>query len=203
MPKTGSEFILMKTDGPGSYTTASRTFVAKAGETISGWAFFDALDYLPYNDNGQVTINSGGSVLATLFSASVSTVGAYGETPWTYWEYTFPSDGTYTLAAKVANAVDSEFDSYLGLDVSINTTTCSTSPDEVGTRIVKGMIRDKDGGETEYTATVTIMPPSAATDSALCYYDRAPEIPGQRFTILPDVNARLQAACQQPRPVLL
>jgi len=190
MPKTGPEFILMKTDGPGSYTTAARTFVAKAGETISGWAFFDARDYVPYNDNGQVTISSGGTVLATLFSASVATVGSYGETPWTYWEYTFLSDGTYTLEAKVANAFDSTLDSYLGLDVLINAATCSTSPDEVGTRTVKGKIRDKDGGETEYTATVTILPPSAATDSALCYYDRQPEIPGQQFRLIftPDMQ---------------
>jgi hypothetical protein len=73
---------------------------------------------------------------------------------------------------------------------STNTATCSTSPDEVGDRTVKGKIRDKDGGETEYTATVTILPPSAATDSALCYYDREPEIPGQQFRLVftPDMQ---------------
>ncbi len=189
-PKTGSEFVLMKTNGPGSYTTAARTFVAKAGETISGWAFFDARDYMPFNDDAQVTIRLDGTVLATLFSASVSTVGDYGETPWTYWEYTFTSDGSYTLEAKITNALDSILDSYMGLDVLVNATICGTSPDEVGDRTVKGKIRDKDGGETEYEATVTILPPSAATDSALCYYDRAPDIDGQQFRLIftPDMQ---------------
>ena len=56
---------------------------------------------------------SGGSVVATVFSASVSTGGS---TPWTYWEYTFTAAGTYTVETRVANWIDSAVDSYMGLD---------------------------------------------------------------------------------------
>jgi PKD repeat protein len=81
---------------------------------------------------------------------------------------------------------------------SSNTATCSTSADEVGTRTVKGKIRDKDGGETEYTTTVTILPPSAATDSALCYYDREPDIDGQQFRLIFTPDMQLWPAYKLP-----
>jgi hypothetical protein len=44
---------------------------------------------------------------------------------------------------------------------------------------------------TEYTATVYILPPSAATDSSLCYYDRDPDTTGQQFRLIftPDMQA--------------
>ena len=48
-PQDGIYFALLKTNGPGSYTTLSQTFHASAGSKISGWAFFDAQDYLPFN----------------------------------------------------------------------------------------------------------------------------------------------------------
>jgi hypothetical protein len=86
----------------------------------------------------------------------------------------------------------------LRLNNRVNTATCSTSPDEVGTRTVKGKIRDKDGGETEYTATVTILPPSAATDSALCYYDREPDIDGQQFRLIFTPDMQLWPAYKLP-----
>jgi hypothetical protein len=85
-----------------------------------------------------------------------------------------------------------DFDCGTGYDGwgTSNVATCSTSPGWIGYRTVKGKIRDKDGGETEYEATVTILPPSAATDSALCYYDREPDIDGQQFRLIftPDMQ---------------
>jgi hypothetical protein len=197
-PVIGSEFIRMKTDGPGSFTTATRSFFGKAGEKISGWAFFDAQDYLPFNDSSEVTISMGGTLMDTLFSASVSSVGNYGETPWTYWEYTFPSDGIYTLEAKISNVGDSVLDSYMGLDIYIATETCSTSPDEVGDRTVKGKIQDKDGGVTEYTATVTVLPPSAATNSSLCYYDFDEAVDGQQFKLIFTPDMQIWPASKLP-----
>ncbi len=79
---------------------------------------------------------------------------------------------------------------YDGWTLGDNDETCSTSPDEVGERTVKGKIRDKDGGETEYTATVTVLPPSAATNSSLCYYDFDEEADGQQFRLIftPDMQ---------------
>ncbi len=113
----GDSFALLKTDGAGSYTTLSQTFDATAGSIIEGWAFFDAQDWSPYNDNAQVQIkDSGGVVVYTVFYASVSTVGSNGETPWTKWDYTFTKAGTYTVEARVANGIDDDFDSHMGLD---------------------------------------------------------------------------------------
>ncbi|MBD7911192.1 hypothetical protein [Clostridium cibarium] len=109
-------FALLKTDGPGSYTTISQTFAAKAGDKIEGWAFFKANDYLPFNDNSKVRIKAGNNVIATPFNYSVSDVGDYGHTPWTYWSHTFTADGTFTIEAQIANALDSSLDSYMGLD---------------------------------------------------------------------------------------
>src|SRR5207249_4183106 len=105
-----------KTDGPGSFTTLSQTFTANAGDRITGWAFFDAADYMPYNDHAEVVITSSGGGSVTVFSFSVSAVGDYGQTPWTKWQYTFPSGGTFTIQAQLTNALDNNLDSRLGFD---------------------------------------------------------------------------------------
>ena len=112
----GSYFARIKTNGPGSYSTVSQTFSAAAGDKISGWAWFVANDYMPYNDNAHVHIKLGATMLATVFSASVSSVGNFGQTPWTYWEYTFRASGTYTVEAHLCNVRDSAVDSQMGLD---------------------------------------------------------------------------------------
>lgn len=115
-PVDGCYFALLKTDGPGAYNIIRQDFYANAGDTLSGWAFFKTNDYLPYNDRCDVSLLSGGNVLATLFEASVSSVGDYGHTPWTRWEYTFAQSGLYTLKAEITNVGDSANDSFLGLD---------------------------------------------------------------------------------------
>ncbi len=112
----GTQFAVLKTDGPGSFTTASQTFYVQAGQTISGYAFFDTTDYLPYDDNAQVAIKSGDTVLAVVFQANVSSVGDFGQTPWVAWEYTVPFSGAFTVEARVTNAIDGASDSRLGLD---------------------------------------------------------------------------------------
>ncbi len=114
--KEGEYFALLRNGAPSVYTVVSQTFVA--GGVISGWAFFKTTDYMPYNDWSmvEITVNSGNQVLATVFAASVATVGDYGGTPWTYWSYTFTSGGEYTIQAKVTNFFDAAVPSYLGLD---------------------------------------------------------------------------------------
>ena len=116
LPVEGEYFALLKTDGPGSYTTISQEFNVRAGDVISGWAFFDAQDYWPYDDNAQVVLRSGGTTVATLFDSSVSVVGDYGRTPWTYWEHEFHASGEYVMEARVANSGDDILDSHMGLD---------------------------------------------------------------------------------------
>ena len=115
-PKEGSYFALLTTDGDGVYNILSQTFSVAAGGTISGWAFFETWDYMPFDDNAQVRILQDSTVVAVLFDESVSSVGDCGETPWTFWEYTFRTAGTYTLEARITNEGDAEVVSYLGLD---------------------------------------------------------------------------------------
>ncbi len=116
-PPQGDWFALLKTDGPNSYTTLSQTFTAAAGDTISGWAFFDATEISFYNDQAEVRILSDGLVVAQVFYADAYQVGFDGETDWTAWQHNFESAGTYTLEARVTNASDSSFDAFLGIDL--------------------------------------------------------------------------------------
>ena len=100
--------------------------MADVGDAISGWAFFNTKDFYfpPWNDNAQVYIYKGGTLVATVFDESVLTVGDRGYTPWTYWTYwtyTFPSTGIYTVSARVANTSDAAYDSHIGLDALVYT----------------------------------------------------------------------------------
>jgi PKD repeat protein len=91
-----------------------------AGQTISGWAAFDAQDYSPFNDNAMVQIlDSFGYVIATPWYADVYAVGDFGDGPWTSWSWTAPIDGTFTIEYRVANFGDSEYDSYALFDAAI------------------------------------------------------------------------------------
>lgn len=128
----GRYFALLTNGQQDVYTVVSQTFHAGGvGTMISGWAFFKTIDYAPFNDESKVeiTINNGGQLIATVFQASVFTVGNFGGTPWTYWSYAFISPGDYTIQAKVVNRGDSNVPSYVGLDgVSITYTTTQQQP---------------------------------------------------------------------------
>ena len=99
--------------------TLAQTFTASAGDTLTGWAFFKANDYLPYNDNGsvQMILTSGPFVLATLFSSSVGAVGNFGGTPWTAWSHTFSSTGSFELRIQSSNVNDCSLSSVVGIDL--------------------------------------------------------------------------------------
>jgi hypothetical protein len=113
-PIDGNFFALLSAGaGANVYTTLSQSFSANAGDTISGWAFFQAVDYMPFNDDAYVRIVQGNQIL---FASSVSAVGDLGSTPWTFFSYTFPSSGTFTIEAGVRNVADNLFNSVLGLD---------------------------------------------------------------------------------------
>lgn len=114
-PVHGGYLALLKTDGPGSYTTLSQTFSVQAGDAISGWAFFKTSDAMPNFDNAQVQILQGSTVLATVFFGN--TLG--GTRPWTFWTYEFPVVGTYTLQARIANGGNALNDSFMGLDLIV------------------------------------------------------------------------------------
>jgi hypothetical protein len=117
LPVEGSFFLELKTDGPGSLNKASQTVALGLGEMLSGYAAFDAHDYMPFNDFANVKVyDSFGGLIATPWSSSVSVVGDYGDGPWTLWSWSAPSAGTYTLEYSVANAVDGALASHALFD---------------------------------------------------------------------------------------
>ena len=115
-PASGFRFLLLKTDGPGSYTTARQVHKLKAGDRLTGYAAFAARDYLPFNDNAQVRIRYGLTVVATPFAADVASTGTNVDGPWTPWSFTAPADGLYTVEYRIANEGDSGVDSYALFD---------------------------------------------------------------------------------------
>lgn len=130
-----------------STNTLSQSFSASANDTLEGWSFFKANDYLPYNDSGSVQLSiSGGGTAAVLFSSSVAAVGSYGGTPWQHWIYTFPSTGTYTIQAISSNAYDCVASSVVGLDLRSDTTppTISASAMSGGSAYSAGTWTNQD-----------------------------------------------------------
>ena len=126
-PVEGKYFALLKTDGPGSYTTISQTIHLEAGWWVEGYAAFDARDCCysspshpwGFSDKAYVKIyDSSGNLIATPWYSDVKEVGSYGDGPWTYWSWTATESGDYKLVFGVANAVHSYYDSYALFDAN-------------------------------------------------------------------------------------
>jgi hypothetical protein len=152
----GNYFALLKTDGPGSYTSIQTTVFLYAGQTISGWAAFDSWDYLPFNDNAAVRIlNSPTSVIATPWYSDVGIVGDYGDGLWTEWDWTALTDGNYVIEYRIANALDSILDSYALFDMDfsvVNVNNIAPIPSIISAPLVVDE-------ETEFPILVTITDP--------------------------------------------
>jgi hypothetical protein len=113
-PVEGTYFAALKTDGPGSETIIAQGFQMNAGLYLSGWAAWDYGDYDPFNDYAIIKIAGPGGVV-TLWD-EVGGPPDYVDGPWTFWDYTVPVSGVYTLTASVANALDSVLDSTVLVD---------------------------------------------------------------------------------------
>lgn len=118
-PTEGSKFALLTTGAAGVATVLTQIFNMTAGEAISFMVAFSTTEYgdPAFDDAGALGIfdftNFAGT---TLFSQSVSTAGAYANTPWTKVTFTAPVSGSYALNASVRNVGDNGFNSYLLLD---------------------------------------------------------------------------------------
>jgi hypothetical protein len=118
LPTHGDYFAYLASGAEkGRYTLLSQAFNASAGDVVSFDIFFDAGDYLPFNDNGFANIlNLGTLDLDNLYLQSVQQVGDYGEDGWTHISYVIPQDGEYRLLFGVNNDGDNLQPSYLGVD---------------------------------------------------------------------------------------
>jgi hypothetical protein len=104
--------------GNGVFTLLSQTFTAGIGDQLSFAIFFDAGDYLPFNDNGYARLidaNTNATV-ATLYSKDVAAVGDNGSSGWDLINYTFTGSGTFKMEFGVANFGDNMLPSALGVD---------------------------------------------------------------------------------------
>ena len=121
-PREGEVFALLQTGLEDQFTSIAQSFTVAAGETVSGWAFFDTTESSTfYNDVAEIRILQNGAVIddgaAVVFASSVVGVGGNdGGTPWTFWQYTIAQSGTYTLEARTTNREDGVVDSFLGID---------------------------------------------------------------------------------------
>lgn len=114
----GNSFAYLKAGADvGRYTLLSQGFTAQAGDRVSFDIFFDAGDYLPFNDNGFANIlNLGTLDLDNLYMKDISSVGSYGEDGWRRIEYLIQETGEYMLLFGVNNDGDNRLASYLGVD---------------------------------------------------------------------------------------
>jgi hypothetical protein len=107
-PAEGYYFALLQAGAQDTLNSISQTYLLGAGQTMTGFAFFDADDYLPYDDYAVVAIyDSYGALVATPFYSNVSTVGDYGDGAWTAWTFTAATTDYFTVKMGVANILDS------------------------------------------------------------------------------------------------
>jgi hypothetical protein len=100
-----------------TYQYLYTNFTANAGQWLSFDWFFSAGDYSPFNDDGFIALYDYTTGTFTyLDTASVSTVGDFGNTGWKHFNVFLPSTGTYQIQSAVTNRLDGSFASYVGLD---------------------------------------------------------------------------------------
>ena len=115
-PVDGAKFALLPAANGGRPTVVTQDFRAEAGDTISGWAFFDNGNPADQDSFGYVAIKAGAETVATPFTASAASTGDFGQTPWTQWTYTFTQAGSYRIEAGAKDVAEIQDPSYLGLD---------------------------------------------------------------------------------------
>jgi hypothetical protein len=124
MPQEGS-YLLRLEAGLGSddypeYTIASQSFTLNQGESLLGYAAFDARDDITYNDEAFAELRSStGSLIASLWQSNVGKVGDYGDGPWETWSWSSP--GLYELRYGVRNVGDNDVPSYALFDIKQTT----------------------------------------------------------------------------------
>lgn len=118
-PVEGNSFAVLQAGAPGVSTGLTQFFQMSAGETIKFAVAFAGGDYLPYNDAGSFGILNFQDLMfpsTVLFSETITSVGDYGNTPWTFVSFTATVAGNYSVNASVTNALDGANPSFLLID---------------------------------------------------------------------------------------
>ncbi|HYD32667.1 MAG TPA: PEP-CTERM sorting domain-containing protein [Azospirillaceae bacterium] len=107
-PHHGDYFAMLEGVRENNYTSLMQSVYLKAGQTLYGWAMFLARDELPQNDNAYAKIQLQNSVAGITWTVDVMSVGDYGRTDWTKFEYEALVDGWYDISVGVANIGDGD-----------------------------------------------------------------------------------------------
>jgi len=122
-PTEGSFFALLKTDGPDNWCTLEQSFSGVAGDVVSFNYFFNWEDYHPYNDQsyGRLLDSSGAEVKEFFHwgEGGDAMGGDYSNVGWSSVNYTLEAGGSYTLEFGIKNEIESEYDSFLGIDAVV------------------------------------------------------------------------------------
>ena len=110
-PTDGSYFAELMTDA-----TISQTISVAVGDILTGWAAFDFRDYHPFNDNADVKIWQGATLLAVPWAEDGISRENYWDGPWRQWSWTSTVAGTIEVKFRVANTIDSAVDSFALFD---------------------------------------------------------------------------------------
>ncbi len=87
--------------GKNTYTTLSQKIYLNTGDALSGWAQWLGHDYLPFNDDGFVSIGQ-----SDLLTASIAQYGNYGSSPVISFSFTAATSNWYVLTAGVRDVGD-------------------------------------------------------------------------------------------------
>lgn len=120
-------------------TAIAQQFDMKAGDMLMGWSAFDAREPRGYSDTVAAVIRVS-SQNTLLYFKNVPAVGPTGSSAWESWAFTAPSDGSYTFAFGLANAVDNDqrFNSVGLLDLSYLAKSPSPVPDAGSAMLLLG-----------------------------------------------------------------
>jgi hypothetical protein len=116
-PVEGNRFL--EINAKGNYGDALwvgvfQKFTAGKGDTLSGYAAFDARE----NDSciSVLEFAEAGVNCNVVYFTNVPEVGSHGDEPWTKWEWTAPRDGSYMLYYKLTNPLLCDKSSYAVFD---------------------------------------------------------------------------------------
>ena len=116
-PVEGKNFAVLRTGATGVATGLTQFFSMNADETVKFAVAFVGEDYLPFDDSGFLSIfNFQNNSNTVLFSKSISTVGNFSATPWTFVSFTASIAGQYSINASIQNSGDSNLNSFLLID---------------------------------------------------------------------------------------
>ena len=117
-PTEGDSFLRLRTTNARGIDAVMvgvyQTFTAQRGDTLSGYAAFDAR--VPLTLTSILEIGVVSFDFNPVYFTNVPEVGGQGDEPWTKWTWTAPRDGAFALFYLLTNPSGSDHTSYAMFD---------------------------------------------------------------------------------------